>query len=254
MNLIFGSKYLLCARYYFSNCDSISDIGEMKMKKICIAVDGTAGSGKTFIFNQIANILDYNLFDTGQLYRAFTYYLHLVKTNFDDQNAIIEGLTNFNFNIRNKRVFINNDLDVTDSLNGSAVTDNINQVTIIPQVRDYMTKIEREIGYQEGMIELGRDITSVVLPDADLKIYLDSPLQVRAQRRYEQNMNEGIDESYQEVLEKITARDTNDKTRSIGPLVQTKDAWYLDSSQYERVEDLVDVIVKRVRELEKEKK
>ncbi|MCL8212602.1 (d)CMP kinase [Mesoplasma whartonense] len=224
------------------------------MKKICIAVDGTAGSGKTFIFNQIANILDYDLFDTGQLYRAFTYYLHLIKTNFDDQESIIAGLTNFSFNIKDKRVLINNDLDVTDSLNGSMVTDNINQVTVIAQVRDYMTKIEREIGYREGMIELGRDITSVVLPDADLKIYLDSPIEIRAQRRYEQNMNEGIDESYQDVLKKIEARDTNDKTRLVGPLVQTKDSWYLDSSQYERVEDLVNVIVQRVRELEKEKK
>ncbi|ATG97288.1 (d)CMP kinase [Mesoplasma lactucae] len=222
------------------------------MRKICVAVDGTAGSGKTFIFKQVAEKVNYELFDTGLLYRAFTYYCYLNKIDFNNKQAVIDSIKNFKFDIKDKKVLIGDNLDITDKLSTDAVTDNINKITIIPQVRDHMNVIEREIGYHPGMIELGRDITTVVLPDADLKIYLDAPLEVRAKRRYEQNLSEGINESYEEVERKIEQRDHTDKTREFGPLKVASDAWYLDSADYDSPEILVDKIVERIKKIEKE--
>jgi cytidylate kinase len=97
-------------------------------------------------------------------------------------------------------------------------------VTVLEKVRQYMVQLQRKLGNQPGVIELGRDITTVVLPDAKLKIYLDAPLEVRAQRRFEQNQSQGIKDPYTDVLEKIKLRDQTDKNREFGALIRAKDA------------------------------
>jgi cytidylate kinase len=192
-------------------------------RKITVAVDGTAGSGKSFIFDRVAKKIGYELVDTGLMYRAFTYHLFAKRINFNQVSEIIAGLDDFNFDVQKGLVTVN-EVDITDKLATNAVLENINKVTIIPEVRQYMMVIQRQIGSRPGVIELGRDITSVVLPNADLKIYLDAPLEIRAQRRYEQNQEQGIHDDYEAVFEKMQLRDETDKTRKIGALVIVPDA------------------------------
>jgi len=219
-------------------------------RKITVAVDGTAGSGKSFIFDRVAKKIGYELVDTGLMYRAFTYHLFAKKINFNQVSEIIAGLDDFNFDVQKGLVTVN-EVDITDKLATNAVLENINKVTIIPEVRQYMMVIQRQIGSRPGVIELGRDITSVVLPNADLKIYLDAPLEIRAQRRYEQNQEQGIHDDYEAVFEKMRLRDETDKTRKIGALVIVPDAWYLDTS-LQGPEQTVELIVDKIKQMERE--
>jgi len=219
-------------------------------RKITVAVDGTAGSGKSFIFDRVAQEIGYELVDTGLMYRAFTYHLFTKKINFNSMAEIIAGLDDFHFDVQQGVVTVNG-IDITDKLATNAVLENINKVTIIPAVREYMMVIQRKIGSRPGVIELGRDITSVVLPNADLKIYLDAPLEVRAQRRYQQNQAQGIDDSYEAVFEKMRLRDETDKTRKIGALVIVPDAWYLDTS-LQGPDQTVTLIVEKIKQMERE--
>jgi len=222
------------------------------MSKINVAVDGTAGSGKTFIFQKVADQVNYELIDTGLMYRAFTYHVFLNKIDFSNRDAVLESLKTFEIKMKNRSVFLANNLDVTDKLSTNSVIENINKITIIPEVRNYMVALQRELGNRPGVIEVGRDITSLVLPDADLKIYLDAPVEVRAQRRFDQNKTQGINDSLEVVLEKIRARDQTDLNREVGPLVQTSDSWYIDSSLLP-VDQLIKEIVEKIRTLEEEK-
>jgi len=219
-------------------------------RKITVAVDGTAGSGKSFIFDRVAKKIGYELVDTGLMYRAFTYHLFAKRINFNQVSEIIAGLDDFNFDVQKGLVTVN-EVDITDKLATNAVLENINKVTIIPEVRQYMMVIQRQIGSRPGVIELGRDITSVVLPNADLKIYLDAPLEIRAQRRYEQNQEQGIHDDYEAVFEKMQLRDETDKTRKIGALVIVPDAWYLDTS-LQGPEQTVELIVDKIKQMERE--
>jgi len=222
------------------------------MSKINVAVDGTAGSGKTFIFQKVADQVNYELIDTGLMYRAFTYHVFLNKIDFSNRDAVLESLKTFEIKMKNRSVFLANNLDVTDKLSTNSVIENINKITIIPEVRNYMVALQRELGNRPGVIEVGRDITSLVLPDADLKIYLDAPVEVRAQRRFDQNKTQGINDSLEVVLEKIRARDQTDLNREVGPLVQTSDSWYIDSNLLP-VDQLIKEIVEKIRTLEEEK-
>jgi len=222
------------------------------MSKINVAVDGTAGSGKTFIFQKVADKVGYELIDTGLMYRAFTYQLFLDKVDFTDNDAILKDLVNFEFKVKNSQVFLANNLDVTDKLSSNSVIENINKITVIGEVRNHMVGLQRELGNHPGVIEVGRDITSIVLPDADLKVYLDAPVEVRAKRRFEQNKTQGINDSLETVLQKIRERDTTDKNREVGPLVRTTDSWYIDSSLLP-VDELIEKIVQKIKSLEEEK-
>lgn len=223
------------------------------MKKLIVAVDGTAGSGKTVTFKKIAQILNYCFIDTGLMYRAFTIYAVDQKVDFTDQKAISQLVLSFDYQITNDNQVLVNGVDVTNRLQGSEVLRNINNVTINPDVRNMMVEKQRQLAFakqNEGVIEVGRDITSIVLPNADLKIYLDSSVSTRAQRRFNQNIRAGIlDMEYEEIEQAIIGRDKIDKQREVGPLVLTKDAWYIDNSELS-LDQVVKMIVDKIKTME----
>lgn len=217
------------------------------MKKIVVAVDGTAGSGKSATLKQVAKAVDYEFIDTGLMYRAFTVLGIERKIDFHNQKAIIKLIPFFHYKVKNGRILLN-DVDVSNKLTSPEVLANINHITAIPEIRDLMVKEQRAMVQNRngGVIMIGRDITSVVLPHADLKIYLDASIQARANRRYQENPDLG---NLDAIKESIAKRDASDKERSVGPLIQVSDAWYLDNSHLTLTET-VNLIVAKIKQME----
>ncbi|PPE06476.1 (d)CMP kinase [Mesoplasma corruscae] len=215
-------------------------------KKIVIAVDGTAGSGKTITFKKVSEILNYEFIDTGLMYRAFTLLCINNKINFESKKEIINQIKFFNYSIKNNQVLLNG-IDVELRIQQNDIVKFINFVTPIKEVREFMVNEQRNMVKGGGFIEIGRDITSVVLPNADLKIYLDSSIEARAKRRYEQNKANGIlDQNIREIELAIEKRDIQDKQNV---LQITPDAWYIDNSHL-TIDQVVDMVVKKIKELE----
>ncbi|WP_031543006.1 (d)CMP kinase [Mesoplasma photuris] len=221
------------------------------MKKIVIAVDGTSGSGKSETFKKVAEKLNYEFIDTGLMYRAFTLLCLLEKIDFNDQNQIIKLIKKFDYQTKKGLVYLNGQ-EVTKRLSENDIVKYINFITPINEVREMMVHKQREIVNGGGFIEIGRDITSVVLPNADLKIFLDSSVEVRANRRYKQNQElDIIDQEYEQIKQSIINRDNSDKNRSVGPLKIVEDAWYIDNSNLS-IDEVVNMVVKKVKEMEGE--
>lgn len=203
-----------------------------------VAIDGPAGSGKGTLTKVVAKELGLVSIDTGMLYRCHA--LAVVRNNIDLDNKenIIKIMDNIEIKLKNENniqtVFLDGE-DVTDQIRLPEVNNTVSLTSSIPEVREKVTELERKIGYdwlKEGknIIMEGRDITTVVFPEAEIKIYLDATPVERAKRRMEQQARKGINETFQEVLESIMKRDKNDMNKKVGALKRAPDAIYIDSS------------------------
>lgn len=203
-----------------------------------VAIDGPAGSGKGTLTKVVAKELGLVSIDTGMLYRCHA--LAVVRNNIDlyDKENIIKIMDNIEIKLKNENniqtVFLDGE-DVTDQIRLPEVNNTVSLTSSIPEVRGKVTELERKIGYdwlKEGknIIMEGRDITTVVFPEAEIKIYLDATPVERAKRRMEQQARKGINETFQEVLESIMKRDKNDMNKKVGALKRAPDAIYIDSS------------------------
>lgn len=203
-----------------------------------VAIDGPAGSGKGTLTKVVAKELGLVSIDTGMLYRCHA--LAVVRNNIDlyDKENIIKIMDNIEIKLKNENniqtVFLDGE-DVTDQIRLPEVNNTVSLTSSIPEVRGKVTELERKIGYdwlKEGknIIMEGRDITTVVFPEAEIKIYLDATPVERAKRRMEQQARKGINETFQEVLESIMNRDKNDMNKKVGALKRAPDAIYIDSS------------------------
>ncbi len=203
-----------------------------------VAIDGPAGSGKGTLTKVVAKELGLVSIDTGMLYRCHA--LAVVRNNIDldDKENIIKIMDNIEIKLKNENniqtVFLDGE-DVTDQIRLPEVNNTVSLTSSIPEVREKVTELERKIGYdwlKEGknIIMEGRDITTVVFPEAEIKIYLDATPVERAKRRMEQQARKGINETFQEVLESIMNRDKNDMNKKVGALKRAPDAIYIDSS------------------------
>ena len=203
-----------------------------------VAIDGPAGSGKGTLTKVVAKELGLVSIDTGMLYRCHA--LAVVRNNIDldDKENIIKIMDNIEIKLKNENniqtVFLDGE-DVTDQIRLPEVNNTVSLTSSIPEVREKVTELERKIGYdwlKEGknIIMEGRDITTVVFPEAEIKIYLDATPVERAKRRMEQQARKGINETFQEVLESIMKRDKNDMNKKVGALKRAPDAIYIDSS------------------------
>lgn len=210
---------------------------------ITIAIDGPAGSGKGTIAKELAK--KYNLIniDTGATYRCVA--LKTIKDNvsIDEQDKIIEISKKINIELRQDGTVLMDSVDVTKEIRNKEVTEIVSIISRIPEVRENLVNIQRKIANNNDVVMEGRDITTVVLPNAKYKFYLDADIESRAKRRYKENQEKGIDMSYEEIYENIKTRDYNDMNKEVGALKRTKDQIYIDTTNL-TVEEELEIIGK----------
>lgn len=211
------------------------------MKKIIIAIDGPSASGKSTLAKDLAATLGYAYVDSGAMYRAVT--LFFIKNNIPlhDIEAVQHALEHISIRFerdeRGNRTLLNHK-DVEDAIRQMAVSELVSPVAAIPAVRIAMVRQQQAMGSQKGIVMDGRDIGTVVFPDAELKFFVTADLATRAQRRFAELSKKKAPVSLEEVLENLQARDRIDSTRSTGPLRQAADAILIDNTNIGREEQL----------------
>ena len=202
------------------------------MKKMNVAIDGPGGAGKSSISRVIAEELNFIHVDTGAMYRAIG--LYAIRNQCLDADQITEKLPEIAVTLKFiggvQRVLLC-DEDVTDYIRSPEVSMAASKVSAVPAVRAHLLDLQKKIAAENDIIMDGRDIGSVVLPDADLKIFLTASVEERASRRYLELKEKPDCPSYEEVLADIRQRDENDMNRAIAPLCQAEDAIFVDSSE-----------------------
>ena len=212
-----------------------------------IAVDGPAGSGKGTVTKKIEKKLGFLNLDTGATYRCVALETLRNNINLDETEKIIKIANEINIEIDNKqekdRILLNGE-DVSKEIRSKEVTAIVSQISSIIPVREKMVEVQRKLAKGKNVIVEGRDIGTVVFPNADLKIYLDASEEIRAKRRYKENIESGIQITYEEVLENVRLRDYNDKNKKVGALKKADDAILIDSSEM-----TIDQVVNKIEEL-----
>jgi len=203
------------------------------MKRIIIAIDGPAASGKSTTAKLIAQKLSYLYIDTGAMYRACALAALRGQIALDDDEGITDLLSRieieFLFDPAGNRLLLNGE-DVTDMIRDEQVSRIASDIAALPPVRHRMVELQREMGRDSGVVLDGRDIGSFVFPDAHLKFYLDADADVRAQRRWLELQARGMDNSFEEVLLQLIERDKNDSNRALAPLKPAEDAIIIDNT------------------------
>ena len=217
-----------------------------------VAIDGPAGSGKGTITKIIAEKRNLVSIDTGAMYRSVA--LNCLERGIEptDINGIEKILENIDIELKNedgvKKVFLNGK-DVSKEIREPRVDDVVAKYAAVKQIRDKMTPMQRKMGETQNIIMEGRDIGTVVFPNADVKIFLDCSLEERANRRYKQDKEKGIDTTYEEVLASIIERHKLETEREIAPFIQAEDAVVVDSTHLsidEVVEEILKIIDKKM--------
>ena len=216
------------------------------MNKI-IAIDGPAGSGKGTLAKALAEKLNLVNIDTGATYRCIALKTLRAGYTVDEEDKIIELAKNSKIDLLLDGTVLLDGEDVTKEIRSKEVTQIVSQLSNIVEVRSILVDIQREIAKGKDVVMEGRDITTVVFPDTKYKFYLDASVESRADRRFKENQEKGIDMSYEEVIENIKTRDYNDMHKPVGALKRTDDQVYIDTTNL-TVEEEVAIIEKIVKE------
>ena len=218
------------------------------MKPKVIAIDGVAASGKSTLGSCLAQKHNYLYLDTGVMYRAITWYVLQTKTDPQDRPAVTALCRQANLVVKpptqadgRKATVLLNDEDITWDIASPEVDANVSYVAANPGVRQVLTQHQREIAQYNAVIMVGRDIGTVVLPHADLKIFTIASVEVRAKRRYAERLERGEDADYEQILEDMTRRDKIDRERTISPMIPAEDATIIDTDGLSQAEVLAQV-------------
>ncbi len=221
-----------------------------------ITIDGAIATGKSTIAKKLARSIGFIYFDTGAMYRCLTY--GILKNKIDAENAeqLSAFLENFHFEIKIKhgeRHYFVDGEDITDAIRGTAVTANVSRIAAMKPVREKLVLIQREFAKGVNAVFEGRDMGTIVFPDAEVKVYLTGKPEVRALRRYEEFKakypEEYKDLTYEQTLEDINNRDRIDSTRDLSPLRQAEGACLIDTSDLQ-----IDEIITRIQEFKDTRK
>ncbi|RSI42605.1 (d)CMP kinase [Streptococcus cristatus] len=204
------------------------------MKQIQIAIDGPASSGKSTVAKIIAKDFNYTYLDTGAMYRAATYLAlrnHLTENDADKIVTLLETYSvSFGRSESGEQLVFVGDVDVTHPIRENEVTNNVSWVAAIPEVREKLVHLQQLIAAQGGIVMDGRDIGTVVLPDAELKIFLVASVEERAERRYKENLEKGIPADLETLKKEIAERDYKDSHREVSPLKPATDSIHFDTT------------------------
>jgi cytidylate kinase len=222
----------------------------MKQKKITIAVDGHSSTGKSTLAKQIAKALNYIYIDTGAMYRAVTYFAlqnGLIDDKHFDKEQLISLLNQidisfkYNAELGFAEVYLNGE-NIEKYIREMQVSNFVSPIATIPEVRAKLVAQQQAIGKDSGVVMDGRDIGSVVFPNAELKIFMTASPKVRAQRRYDEMIAKGQKVQFDDVLQNVMKRDKIDSSRSASPLIKTEDAIEIDNSNMTREEQFEKVL------------
>ena len=228
------------------------------MKKITIAIDGFSSTGKSTLAKQLAKELEYVYVDTGAMYRAVAYFAiqhNLIEADFFKKEALVEALSDiklefkFNSDLGFAEMYLNGE-NVEKQIRTIEVSNFVSKVAVVSEVRSKLLEHEQEIGTNKAIVMDGRDIGTVVFPNAELKIFMTASAETRAQRRFDELQEKGDNVSYEEVLKNVVDRDYMDTHREDSPLVIADDAIEIDNSylnkeeQFAAVLELVNDVVK----------
>lgn len=220
---------------------------------ISIALDGPAGAGKSTVAKELASRLSYIYVDTGAMYRTIGYYVDGKGCSTTDGEQVSKLLPQINISIKytkeaGQRIYLNGK-DVSDGIRSPKMAMAASNVSAIPEVRDFLLELQRDCAKKNNVIMDGRDIGTVVLPNATLKIYLTATSEQRAKRRVADYLAKGIEAKYEEVLEDIQQRDYNDSHRAVAPLKQAEDAFLVDSTEdtlEQTIEKILNLLERRL--------
>jgi len=228
-------------------------------KKLIIAIDGYSSCGKSTFARAIASELNYIYIDSGAMYRAVTLYC-LRKGYIGKEGLKINGILAdikdihicfiYNSDIGEYETFLNSE-NVEREIRGFEVSSHVSRISQIAEVRSRMVELQRQIGVFKGIVMDGRDIGTVVFPDADLKIFMTAAVDIRAKRRFDELIHKDIEVEFEEIRKNIIARDIADENRDISPLRRADDAIVLDNSRMtvaSQMEWVMEIIRKKINE------
>jgi cytidylate kinase len=215
------------------------------LKKISVAIDGHSSCGKSTLAKQIAKHFNYIYLDTGAMYRAVTLFAinqNIINKDDFDKDALIEKLPEINIEFKadeNGKVntYLNNQ-NVEEAIRTMRVSSFVSPIATVKEVREKMVELQQKMGSKGGVVMDGRDIGTVVLPKAELKVFMTAKDEIRAQRRFDELKEKGIDDTFENVLQNLKERDYIDSTREESPLLKAEDALVLDNSELSRDEQL----------------
>lgn len=220
------------------------------MRKITIAIDGYSSTGKSTVAKQLADWLEYVYIDTGAMYRAVTLYAlehNFISKEKFDKEGLIKSLSEIQLDFRKKspthkaEIFLNQQ-NVEDKIRTLHVSEFVSPVATISEVRKKLVEQQQKMGSEKGVVMDGRDIGTVVLPNADLKIFMNASAKERAKRRYQELVERGESVTYDDVLKNVEERDRIDTTRKDSPLQKAADAIEIDNSEM-NLEDQFHIIL-----------
>lgn len=218
---------------------------------IAIAIDGPAGAGKSSLSKEVARELSFIYVDTGALYRTIGLAASRKGISKEDKDGIVSLLSEIEvklaFNDEGTQIVLLNGEDVSGYIRTPQASMYASAVSAIPEVRAFLLDLQRNMAKNDNVIMDGRDIGTVVLPDAKIKIFLTASAEKRAMRRYKENIEKGIDVSYEDVLKDVNERDYNDSHREIAPLKPAEDSITVDTSDYD-FEGSKNLLLKVIRE------
>lgn len=206
-----------------------------------IAIDGPSGAGKSTIAKLLAKELGFSYLDTGAMYRAITHYCLKESCPVDQEAAVVDSLDDFDIRVIGDDILVNGN-DVSQEIRSQEVTEQVSLIASYKEVRDFLVKKQRELSEDTNIVLDGRDIGTVVLPNASMKFYLTASPEVRANRRFYDVKNvSGM--ALEETLQDIIRRDSFDSTRKESPLRQADDAIFIDSSDL-TTDEVVQLMIK----------
>ena len=205
-----------------------------------IAIDGPSGAGKSTVAKQVSNKLNYEYIDTGAMYRALAYkaYKNNIKIS---ENKIDDMLLNTKIDYFNNNIFLDNE-NVEDFIRSENISILASEISMLKNVRTKMVDLQRQIAKNKNIIMDGRDIGTIVFPNADLKFFITASVEKRAKRRYNELKLKGLNVLYDDILSDIKTRDENDSNREISPLKMAADAILIDTPDM-KIEEVVNKII-----------
>jgi len=208
-----------------------------------VAIDGPAGSGKGTVAKILADKCNLVYIDTGAMYRAIAYATLQKNIEIADEDKIVELAKTVKIEFINGKTYLDG-VDISKDIRTMEVTKIVSQISSIVKLREILVDLQRKMAGSNDVVMEGRDITTVVFPNADYKFYLDASVHIRAERRYKENIEKGMNVSLEEIIDNIKLRDYNDMHKEVGSLTRTDDAIYIDSSDM-----TIDEVVQKMKDI-----